>query len=284
MEKYTFTKMNGAGNDFIMFDLDENPGLRISTEFVKKICSRQYGIGADGVISIRTDDGKDFVMEYFNSDGSLGSLCGNGARCAIKFASLKEKFLGNETSFICNTTVYNGKIQDSDEVTFYLNQPSKEKYNFKIKAHNQLINASFVDTGSPHIVILITDILKEGNNPNLSYKNLSDLDVLDIGREIRYSKDFHPDGVNVNFIELYGDKLKIRTYERGVENETLACGTGSVAAAIVANKLYGYVTPVVLETIMGDTLLVEFSRENDAFKNISLTGPAKVNFIGTFEF
>jgi diaminopimelate epimerase len=284
MEKYSFTKMNGAGNDFVLFDLEKNEGLSVTSEFVKKICNRQFGVGADGIITIRNDDGYDFVMEYFNSDGSLGSLCGNGARCAIKFASIKGKYFGNETKFLCNNLVYKGELINSGNVKFFLRSPDKLKFNFKIKAHGQLINASFVDTGSPHVVILVTDILRDVNNPKSFYKSLEELDLIKIGKEVRYSSDFAPDGVNVNFISIADGKINIRTYERGVENETLACGTGSVASAIVANSLFGIESPITIETVTGKTLRVEFLVDNNEYSNVSLTGPAEINFTGLIDF
>jgi diaminopimelate epimerase len=284
MEKYSFTKMNGAGNDFVLFDLDENSELIIQPEFVRNICHRQFGIGADGVITIRDDDGYDFVMAYYNSDGSPGTLCGNGARCAIKFASVKGKYLGNETKFLCNNLVYEGELVDSNNVKFNLRKPGTQKFNFKIKAHDQLINASFVDTGSPHVVILVTDILKDVKNPKSFYTSLDELDLMKIGREIRYSSDFAPLGVNVNFIQIKSNKIHIRTYERGVENETLACGTGSVASAIVANKLYGIESPAEIVTVTGKLLTVEFNIDNNGFSDVSLTGPAEINFTGLIDF
>jgi diaminopimelate epimerase len=284
MEKYSFAKMNGAGNDFVLFDLDENHELSITPEFIRKICSRQFGIGADGVITVRDDDGYDFVMEYYNSDGSLGSLCGNGARCAIKFASIRGKFIGDETKFLCNNLVYDGKLVNSNSVKFNLKAPKNQKYKFKIKAIGQLITSSYIDTGSPHVVICVNDILNDVKNPGSNFKSLDELDLINIGREIRYSPDFAPSGVNVNFIQIENGTIYIRTYERGVENETLACGTGSVAAALVANKLFGVESPSRVVTVTGKNLLVEFKVINNEYSEVSLTGPAEINFTGKIDF
>lgn len=283
MENYSFTKMNGAGNDFIVFDFDAIFDLELTPVLIRNLCHRQFGIGADGIITVKNSGKSFFEMEYFNSDGNKGSLCGNGARCALKFASIKEKFTGHKTEFIFDGDSYSGEIIDTLNVKFNLLPPKKIQTNFKIDVKGQSINASFADTGSPHVVININDILCDAKDAASGCKSLSEIDVIDLGREIRYCADFAPNGTNVNFISIVDNEIAIRTYERGVENETLACGTGSVAAALTAFVNYGINPPVIIRTVANKILIVDFNSNGQRFDNLSLTGPAEVNFTGSFD-
>jgi diaminopimelate epimerase len=282
MKKISFFKMSGAGNDFVLVDKNINPGFIPDQNIVQKICNRRYGIGADGVITLSDSNSYDFDMEYFNADGSTGSLCGNGARCAIKFADLSGRIKHETTKFMSNGLAYLGKVLGENEIRFFFNPPQKLKYNFKIKAFNQLINACYVNTGSPHVVIKIEDVLKNPADPRLFYDDLNTFPVFELGREIRYHKDFAPEGANINFIKLIDGKIHIRTYERGVEDETLACGTGSTASAVIGSKLFNINPPVYLVTRGGDELVVDFKIEDQNIKDLSLTGPALVTFTGEF--
>jgi diaminopimelate epimerase len=280
MKKFYFIKMSGAGNDFILFDRNTNPALNLSEQSIKKLCSRRNGIGADGVILISDSREHDFDMNYYNADGSEGSLCGNGARCAIKFALKSGRTKNGKSHFISNNQSYSGEIVDNKNVKFYLNSPSNLSTGLTVEAFGQQINYSFADTGSPHVVINIKDVLQNASETGSSFFNIKEIPVVKIGREIRYHKDFLPGGVNVNFIQIKDNDLFIRTYERGVENETLACGTGSVAATLIGNINYGLKPPVKLFTYGEDTLVVDFINKDGKFNNISLTGPAKVVFEG----
>jgi diaminopimelate epimerase len=282
MKKISFFKMSGAGNDFILIDKNINPGFVPDQNVVKKICNRRYGVGADGVITVFNSNSYDFEMEYFNADGSTGSLCGNGARCAVKYADLSGRIKHNTAEFLSNGVAYTGNVLSDKEIRVFFNSPQRLKYNFKIKASGQLINSSFVDTGSPHVVIKIEDVLKNQVNPKIFFEDLNNFPVYEIGKEIRYHKDFVPEGTNVNFISLKEGKIHIRTYERGVEDETLACGTGSTAAALIGSSLFNLKPPVFLITRGGDELVVDFKIENQNFKDLSLTGPASVTFTGEF--
>jgi diaminopimelate epimerase len=282
MKKISFYKMSGAGNDFVVIDKNTNPGLVPDQNIVQKICNRRYGIGADGVITVADSNSYDFDMQYFNADGSTGSLCGNGARCAIKFADLSGRIKQETTKFLSNGVAYTGMVLSETQIKFFFNPPQKFKYNFKVKVFNQLINACYVDTGSPHVVIKIEDVLINPANPKLFYEDLNTFPVFELGREIRYHKDFAPEGANINFIKLVEGKIHIRTYERGVEDETLACGTGSTAAAVIGNSLFNLNPPVSLITRGGDELIVNFKTENQNIKDLSLTGPALVTFTGEF--
>ncbi len=265
--------MSGAGNDFVVIDKKQNDEFLITSEFVRQICDRRNGIGADGLISIEDSASHNFIMNYYNADGSTGSLCANGARCAILFASESGRLKDNRAEFVSNDVVYKGVIISDSEIKFHLNPPKKIKNNFKIKADGKLLNAHFVDTGSPHVVIDIQE--SEG-----LLKSLNEIPLETLGRDIRYLNEFEPDGTNVNFINVDDEVIYIRTYERGVEAETLACGTGSVAAALIAYTTKKISVPVEIIPKSQEKLLVNFDVENSKVKNLSLTGPAKVVFTG----
>jgi len=273
MKKIIFTKMSGAGNDFVFIDKNQNDWLQVNTDIVQKICDRRNGIGADGLITIEDSATHNFNMNYFNADGSTGSLCANGARCAILFASGSGRLTSNRAEFLSNGVEYKGEVLSDSEIKFYLNPPKKIKYNFKIKAAGRIFNAHFADTGSPHVVIDINE--SEGFLPSLDT-----IPVELLGREIRYLPEFSPEGANVNFIEVKDGAIKIRTYERGVESETLACGTGSVAAALICFVTKKLSAPVKIIPKSNEKLFVNFEVENSKVRNLSLTGPAKAIFTG----
>lgn len=272
--------MNGAGNDFIVFNQNEINELSFNSEAVRKLCHRRFGIGADGIICVGKNSKHDFTMRYYNADGFEGSLCGNGARCAILFAMKENFFSGQATSFSVKEIVYSGRVRGEDSIEFFLNNPGKMKFNFKIKAASQLINSHFVDTGSPHVVIFINEVLENPKNFQSGYKEINSFPVENLGSEIRHHKDFSPSGANVNFIQKREDEILIRTFERGVEAETLACGTGSVAAAITAYKILNVQPPIKIKTLGGKTLMVNFNHSKNDFTNVSLTGHAEINFKG----
>lgn len=283
MQKIFFKKMSGAGNDFIFLDINQNSGLALTPEKIKKLCNRRNGIGADGLITIEDLADYNYKMIYYNADGSTGSLCANGARCAIWFAEKTSRLKNGIAKFVSNGNEYSGEVLEDELVKFNLNPPKQIKYNFKIKASGQMITSNFADTGSPHVVIKISDILNDVANPVSFFQNILEFPVFNLGKEIRYSKDFKPNGTNVNFIDVKDDVIFIRTYERGVEDETLACGTGSVAAALICHITDNLKPPITLKTFGGDQLIVNFEVENQKVKNLSLTGPAKIIFEGSID-
>lgn len=276
MSEIIFTKITGAGNDFVLIDKDKNPNLVLNSELIKAICDRRYGIGADGVLTISDCENYDFEMEYFNSDGSDGMLCGNGARSIIKYANFSGRLKSEKTEFLFQNQSFSGEVLEKDEIKFNLNTPTKLKLNYEIEILNQKFNVSFIDTGAYHVVI---DVDEKGND--LSLLNL--FPVEQFGKEIRYSNYYKPLGTNVNFISIKNGIINIRTYERGVEEETLACGTGSVASAIISYLNGKVVPPVKLVTKSEEILTVDFKYENEKFSNISLTGPAKIVFEGKYK-
>jgi len=276
--------MNGAGNDFILFDEKINPEIKLTPQFVAKICNRHSGIGADGVLIVSDDDKVAFNIRYYNADGLTGSLCANGARCAIRYGKESGRIGLEKVKFNVNNCEYSGQILNERLVRFYFNHASDFKKNFKIKAANQIITANYINTGSPHVVIKINDVLRNTADPNSFYTDLNDLPVIELGKEIREHKDFAPAGTNVNFISIQNDLIKIRTYERGVENETLACGTGSVAAAVISCMNYNLKPPIKLFVRSGEELVVDLKLVNQNVQDLSLTGPAEVTFKGELQF
>lgn len=279
METIYFTKMSGAGNDFIVIDKSQNPGLTLANGRISKLCDRRNGIGADGVIVIGESNGYNFAMDYYNADGSTGTLCGNGARCSILFANNAGKVNGNSVNFLSNNIEYSGEVLENGLIKFNLKQPQDIRKEINVKYLGIEIPASYVHTGSPHVVILFDDLVKNLKE-DLAEKSFDKFPVVQIGREIRNLPEFSPGGTNVNFINLVNGEVQIRTYERGVEEETLACGTGSVAAAIISNLKFGIGSPVTLITRGSEKLMVDFKTDKRTFENLSLTGPAKEIYKG----
>lgn len=279
MSEFSFYKLSGAGNDFVLFDLKENKNLNLNEELIRRICDRRFGIGSDGIILINDIPDANFEMTYFNADGTRGSLCGNGARCAIEYADFSGRLENSSADFLCENVRYSGRKLEQEKIKFLLQNPGEKIENISIVTGDYSMKAWFIDTGSPHVVINVEDIKFAGQAAEESL-SLDELQVLTLGREIRYHEEFAPAGANVNFIELIDNTVFIRTYERGVENETLACGTGSVAGAIFANQNFNVPVPVKLVTRGKDELTVDFNSSGQTVENVSLTGPAKIIFNG----
>ncbi|MBM4169055.1 MAG: diaminopimelate epimerase [Ignavibacteria bacterium] len=273
--KIPFVKMSGAGNDFVVIDNRERV-VTNGPEFAKAACDRRWGIGADGLLLLEACKKAAYRMMYYNADGSYGGMCGNGGRCIAAFALLAGIAPAHHT-FEALDHLYTAHV-DGETVSLSMRNPSGVMLGtvLPIKALGATIAANFVNTGSPHVVIP-TDVLGRG-------QTLDSLDVMTIGREVRGNERFAPDGTNVNFIEL-GDlnTIYIRTYERGVEAETLSCGTGSVAAAIIAYMLWKIGPPTRIRVRSGAVLQVRFERDGQGFKNVVLVGPAVRTFIGQFD-
>ena len=264
MAKIHFHKYQATGNDFVLID-NRSAAYSLSREQVGRICDRRFGVGADGVMLIENDAKEDFNLVYYNSDGSQ-SLCGNGCRAAVEFAS-HLGIVNGKASFKAFDGSHAAQLLESGIIRLRMNDVT----------HVDVLGEDyFINTGSPHLVRFVKDV-----------KNFP---VYDEGRSIRHDARFLPGGTNVNFVELQGDNtIFVRTYERGVEDETLSCGTGVVAAALAAS-LRGYSSPVNIKAI-GGTLSVEFksgvsgvsSGQGDIFRDIFLAGPAKMVFEGDLE-
>lgn len=251
-----FHKYHGAGNDFVMIENYNSENAVLTNEEIATICHRRYGVGADGLIIISKSNKYDFRMTYYNSDGYEGTMCGNGGRCAVQFASDLHIIQG-KTTFEAIDGLHEAEIVKSNFISLKMNDINEIK---------ETEYGLFMDTGSPHVMI--------------KSNNINNIDVYNLGKAIRQSDIFSPEGTNVNFFEIDKNKIIIRTYERGVENETLACGTGSVATAIAAfhEKLITTQNNVHLKANGGD-LYVTFEGDNP-YINIWLKGPAVKVFNG----
>lgn len=266
MKNISFAKMSGAGNDFIIINKSQIPNIVLTNSVISQLCDRRNGIGADGIIIIKNAQGYDFAMDYYNADGSCGTLCGNGARCAIKFANDSGITNSDSVSFISNKDEFSGELLANGLIKFNLQPPKVIDENIIIDVGGSNVSGSYVDTGSPHVVLIVDDLNVQP--------------VIQIGKEIRNNPAFAPGGTNVNFIKFVKGKIYIRTYERGVENETLACGTGAVAAAIIGFRKFEIQPPIFLITKGGDELIVNFDADGSKYRNLSLTGPAKKIYNG----
>ncbi len=257
--KLDFYKYEGTGNDFIMFD-DRQNSINLNNLNIRLICDRRFGIGADGVILLREKAGYDFEMVYFNSDGQLSTMCGNGGRCITSFA-LKLGIIKSQAKFLA--------VDGMHESEFVKTNPDIVKLKMKDVELVQAVEANwFLDTGSPHLVVKV--------------QHLADIDVKKSGRDFRYSERFKEKGVNVNFVECIGDDISVRTYERGVEDETLSCGTGVTAAALVA-RAKGWIgdnSGVSKIITPGGELKVHAEKLSGGFSNIWLDGAATFVFSG----
>ena len=255
-----FHKYQGTGNDFILVDNRKNE-ISLSPAQIHQLCDRRFGIGADGLMLLQEKPGYDFEMKYYNADGNDGTMCGNGARCMIKFVY----HLGIHREMYKFLAV-DGAHEAEIDIGGIVSLKMKDVRSIK-KFHNDFI----LDTGSPHYIKLVNHVM--------------DMDVFKKGNEIRHSKEFEDDGINVNFVEqtTEPDKIIVRTYERGVEDETLSCGTGVTAAALVCYHNENGFNEVEVKT-PGGQLTVEFDRvDEDRFENIWLCGPAEKVFQGTLE-
>ena len=262
-----FTKMNGAGNDFVLID-NREVGLQLTTEQIQKICHRQRGVGADGIFLLRLAKGNaDFGWDFFNQDGSEGEMCGNGARCFARFA--QRHLNGQEVlSFETLAGVIEARL-DGESVTVALTPPQDFRISDSISTSSGELEIHSVNTGVPHAVLFVEDA--------------DTAMVSELGSEIRHHNHYAPAGTNVNFVQRKGDgSIRVRTYERGV-GETLACGTAAAAAALITAKLDECGSPVSVRVLGGDDLAVAFEQNGDAFANVQLTGPAEFVYNGQIE-
>lgn len=257
----SFSKYQGTGNDFIIID-GWDTEIRLSIDQVKFCCDRRFGIGADGLMIIKKHPSYDFEMVYFNSDGQPSSMCGNGARCLVHFAFTK-KYIGSTTRFLAIDGEHKADVFSDNIVSLKMNDVST------VETRNR---DYYLNTGSPHYIS--------------SVKNVEAINVVESGRKVRYNDEFKGEGTNVNFVEEYSEGIIVRTYERGVEDETLSCGTGVTAAALVAADLFNKEKKenesVNIKTL-GGALKVTFSRRNENMTNIRLIGPATFVFEGNIK-
>lgn len=280
MKKILFKKYSGAGNDFILLNKGENIDIDLSGELIRNLCNRQKGIGADGLFILNNSEKSDFAAEFFNSDGNPGSLCGNGSRCLIKNFGISENCINNNINFEFNGSLFSGIVLENGNVVFNFSDIEEFRDCFTIEIDGQKINCFFINNGSPHVIIFVDR--NENEKVTFFSEGLKSINVREIGKIIRNNSQFSPGGTNVNFVEIIDKCLHIRTFERGVEDETLACGTGSVASSLVAGYLNYLTSPVTVVPKSGDILEVNFVIVNNTFSNIKLTGPAELIFSGEF--
>lgn len=264
-----FTKMDGAGNDFIVVD-NRSRKLEITPEQAVRLCHRQHGIGADGLVLLvpgRSGQAP-WAWEFYNSDGSVAEMCGNASRCFARYVRRLVPGSG-PLAFETLAGVITAEF-DGDLVSVNLTAPQNLRLSEKIPLAGGPLEVHSLNTGVPHAVVFVPDVEK--------------VEVLKLGAEIRRHPHFAPKGTNVNFAQvLAAGQLRVRTFERGVEGETLACGTGVTATALIAAKVYGFQSPVAVRVQGGDTLGISFAEAAGGFDKVRLRGPAQFVFEGRVE-
>ena len=254
-----FHKYQGTGNDFVMID-NRTAGLQLTTSQIAFLCDRRFGIGADGLILLQNIADFDFEMVYFNSDGRESTMCGNGGRCLVQFAH-DLGVIKRDSKFLAVDGPHKATINEEGNVALQM----KDVADIEVGEDYMVLN-----TGSPHYVSFVP--------------NVDEVDLVEEAQEIRYNDRFAAEGINVNFVEIgTEDELLIRTYERGVEDETLSCGTGAVAAALAYITKSNFEASEIAMQTKGGRLAIQFERNDKGFKEVFLVGPAKLVFKGEIE-
>jgi diaminopimelate epimerase len=261
----SFTKASGAGNDFVLLNnITGDTGVNFA-RFAVAVCNRHFGVGGDGLLVLGKSNRADFTMLYYNADGSSGGMCGNGGRCIARFA-LMEGVAGKIQRFEALDHIYDAEVGERS-VRLHMKDPVDLRRGLVFSPGEKQMRGAFIDTGAPHAVIFEDDL--EG------------LDVMKFGSAIRRDPRFSPAGTNVNFIRIRdGSTVELRTYERGVESETLACGTGSVASALIASDLHALTSPVTVAVLSGERLRVHFRKTGAGWTDVFLEGSAHILFTG----
>ena len=262
-----FWKLEGAGNDFLGLD-GRLGGFKLNRKKITDLCDRRRGVGADGVLVVEKPKrrGADFRMRYYNSDGGEAEMCGNGARCFALLARAVSGRKGNVLRIQTQAGLVTLQIR-GQEVQVSMTEPTRLRLGKKVVVAGRKVVVDFLNTGVPHAVLFV--------------RSVRSVDVAQLGRAIRYHSAFAPSGTNVNFVEIgRGNRIHVRTYERGVEGETLACGTGVVASSILSNLRRGLRSPILVTTRGGDHLRVEFSMVNGQARKVTLQGPARIVYTG----
>jgi diaminopimelate epimerase len=274
MDSFPFMKMNGAGNDFVVVD-NRALNLNLTREHIASLCHRHFGIGADGLLAVEPSDdpSADFRMRYYNADGGEAEMCGNGARCFARFVETWPRKESDRVRFSTQAGIIAGEFVDH-QIRVNLTAPTELKLDREADFGWGRVKFHSINTGVPHVVVEVPDI--------------EVAEVMSLGRAIRRSELFHK-GTNVNFVQVADSgELIVRTYERGVEGETLACGTGVTAAALIMHRVRGLALPLRVKVRGGDTLAVDAVTESsvnygDTFRDVTLTGPANETFSGTVQ-
>lgn len=266
-----FAKLTGAGNDFVLID-NRDGRIGSKSRLARRLCDRRFGIGADGMLVLERSTRAHYKMRYFNADGSSGGMCGNGGRCIARYAILKG-IAPPEHTFEALNYVYRA-LQTPRGITLHMKNVPLMRLDCALRRGGKTIRYHQIDTGAPHIVVHVPQ-------PAIR-QHIEEVDVAHIGRDLRYHRAFLPAGTNVNFLEhVEGRRFRMRTYERGVEAETLACGTGSIASAIAASVTMEIPPPIEVITQSRKRLHVDFELSGRTATDIRLTGPAILVFEGT---
>lgn len=266
MDKIEFMKMSGTGNDFILVDnRDGKCPEKDLSHIALRVCRRRESVGADGMIFIVESNEYDFAWRFFNSDGSEPEMCGNGGRCAARFALLKG-IAGEKMTFDTLAGPISAQVTDRI-VKVLMPVPTGLKTDIDLPYEPGWINADFINTAVPHVVVQVEEI--------------NDVPVNEQGRAIRFHSMFEPEGANANFIKVADEnRIYVRTYERGVENETLACGTGAIASSLIANVRDLVTSPVTVVTSGGEELIIYFEKKEDKFSSVWLEGVTSIIYHG----
>ncbi len=270
MKNIKFTKSVATGNDFIIIDNRTPWAEGRWPGIAKKLCDRRYGIGADGLLLVERSSSADFKMRIFNSDGSQAEMCGNGSRCVALYAHAK-KIAPADMKIETVAGMLNANVQ-GQIIKVKLTDPKDIQWNLCLMIQECPYKVNFANTGVPHVIHFVDD--------------LEAVEVKKLGPKMRYHEEFSPAGANVDFVKVTDkskNKIAVRTYERGVEDETLACGTGAVASAIISAEAEKLVSPVTVETKSGEALKVYFEFQEGSFKNVYLEGKAKLVYEGEIE-
>ncbi len=261
--KLHFYKYHGAGNDFVLID-NRTQDYKLTTEQIRFLCDRRLGVGGDGLMLLQISDRADFEMVYYNADGYKASMCGNGGRCITAFAK-RLGIIDKKASFIGFDGLHTAEIIEWSQ------NKGVVRLRMKDTSHaHPCLQGAFIDTGSPHYVEFVTSQLKN-------------MDVFTLGRKIRNNKEFEPNGTNVNFVEVQENGIFVRTYERGVEDETLSCGTGVTASALVFAGRNQLQKGAVQISTRGGNFIVYFEETDNGYQNINLQGPVTFVFEAELE-
>ncbi len=261
-----FLKMSGAGNDFVVIDNRGRVVPEPATAFAARVCARQAAVSADGLLLLEKSERKDFRMRYFNTDGSEAEMCGNGGRCIARFASLVGA-AGATMEFENLAGDFRAALIEDGRVRLDMTEPHSLRLGFEVETSRGRLTVHSLNTGVPHILV--------------PWEDLDQAPVRELGRELRFHAAFAPQGTNVNFVRATGPSaIQVRTYERGVEDETLACGTGSVASAILMTLIGRVTPPVSVRVRSGSTLRVPFQLDGQQAREVALEGEAVVLFEG----
>ena len=270
MEKVIdFYKMSGSGNDFILIDNRATIiEAEVAGELARNLCRRKISVGADGLILIENDDEVDFSWNFFNADGSRAEMCGNGGRCVARLANILG-ICGSSLSFRTLAGIIRAEVSGS-RVKLQMTEPRDLQLDMELELNGQRLNTHFVNTGVPHTVFIL-------DSPEV----LEQQEVVEQGRKVRFHSQFAPAGTNVNFVAVLNEQaLALRTYERGVEDETLACGTGATAVALVGAAKGMVRPPVAVRTKSGETLVIHFDPQNELPQEVYMEGETTVIYQG----